>query len=249
MSDTPLSVHNDGWDEANRHMWIPSERAGRDLGEEAIHQWVRQHWHGFLRARWLEHLEGKCFWIELSRADFGLLKRELQDGPAAALVAEVVEQLKCGRENLDILTWAVTHDWPLDDVARILTLIDINGSRIASHIGDNWRIAPPPIPKSAALVRAERILSEGHRPNDPLPIPHELRDAAECELGTKPVPPAEFWKSLLDATLRHHHAGQQVVTKRWPKGVIVLAVGCDEVAEFLAHFPPDRRVGATIETP
>ena len=34
MSDTPYrSLRDDGWDEANRHKWIQSERAGYDLGE------------------------------------------------------------------------------------------------------------------------------------------------------------------------------------------------------------------------
>lgn len=245
MSDTPYrSIHDDNWDDSNRHKWIRSETAGSDLGEAAIHQWVRDHWHGYLRSRWLEHLEGKRFWLELDRGDFGLLNREFHAGPNAKLLADIVEKLKNGQENLQILLWAVDHHLPVEDVARILTAIDINSRRIASRIGED---AVPSIVKTAALIRAERILSEGHRPDDLLSIPHELRDAAERELGTRPVPPAEFWKNLLDATLRHHHAGQQVVTKRLPKGVIVLAVGRDEVAAFLAHFPSDKRAGAAVE--
>ena len=53
------SVYRESRDEAERHKWIESQHAGRDLGEVAIRQWVQQHWNGFLRARWLEHLEGK----------------------------------------------------------------------------------------------------------------------------------------------------------------------------------------------
>ena len=74
-----LSVHDRGAVEAQRHKWIESEKAGRDLGEWAIRCWVRQHWNGFLRAKWLEHLEGRTFWIELDHDDFGLLQRAFQD--------------------------------------------------------------------------------------------------------------------------------------------------------------------------
>ena len=49
------SVHERGEVEAQRHKWIESEKAGRDLGNWAILCWVRDHWNGFLRERWLEH--------------------------------------------------------------------------------------------------------------------------------------------------------------------------------------------------
>ncbi len=45
--------------EAERHKWIESEKAGADLGENAIRQWVKCHWWGYLRARWLEHLQAQ----------------------------------------------------------------------------------------------------------------------------------------------------------------------------------------------
>lgn len=45
------SVYADSEIEAQRHKWIESERAQRDLGEAAIRQWVREHWNGYLRAR------------------------------------------------------------------------------------------------------------------------------------------------------------------------------------------------------
>ena len=65
--------------EALRFRRIESEKAGRDLGEEAIHRWVRLHWYGYLRVCWLEHLHGTRFWVELDRGDFGLLQREFHD--------------------------------------------------------------------------------------------------------------------------------------------------------------------------
>ncbi len=72
---TRLSLHQCGEEEAQRFKWIESEKAGRDLGETAIRSWIGQHWNGFLRHRWLEHLQGKAFWIELDQGDFGLLQR------------------------------------------------------------------------------------------------------------------------------------------------------------------------------
>jgi len=122
-----LSVHDRGADEAQRHKWIESEKAGRDLGEWAIRCWVREHWNGFLRERWLEHLQGRNFWIELDHNDFGLLQRAFQDSP---LIDEILRQLKAGKENLDILNWALDHDEPMDEVFEILEALDINSRRI-----------------------------------------------------------------------------------------------------------------------
>src|SRR5258707_15168475 len=94
-----MSVQDRGAVEAQRHKWIESEKAGRDLGEWAIRGWVRSHWNGFLREKWLEHLEGRTFWIELDHDDFGLLQREFRD---SALIGEILGRLKAGQENLDV---------------------------------------------------------------------------------------------------------------------------------------------------
>jgi hypothetical protein len=116
-----------GQNEAQRFKWIESEKAGRDLGEWAIRYWVRQHWNGFLRERWLEHLQGRTFWIELDHNDFGLLQRAFQDSP---LIDEILRQLKAGKENLDILNWALDLGKPMGEVLEILEALDINSRRI-----------------------------------------------------------------------------------------------------------------------
>jgi len=123
------SVYADGEQEALKFKWIESEKAGHDLGESAIRRWVQNHWWGYLRARWLEHLQGKRFWIELDRGDFGLLEREFQD--KALLLDRILDRIKEGQENLDILCWA--HDWniPTDPVMQILEALDINSRRLA----------------------------------------------------------------------------------------------------------------------
>ena len=122
-----LSVHESGALEALRYKWIESEKAGRDLGEWAIRCWVREHWNGFLRAKWLEHLQGRTFWIELDHNDYGLLQRAFRESP---LIDEILRRLKSGDENLDILNWAIDDDLPMNEVLEILEALDINSRRI-----------------------------------------------------------------------------------------------------------------------
>jgi len=123
------SVYADGEQEALKFKWIESEKAGYDMGDGAIRRWVQFHWWGYLRARWLEHLQGKVFWIELDRGDFGLLLRKFQDD--SLLLDRILDRVKIGQENLDILNWA--HSWfiPVDPVIQILESLDINSRRLA----------------------------------------------------------------------------------------------------------------------
>ena len=45
-----LSVYADSQDEIDAFKWISSQKAGYDLGDTAVKQWVREHWRGYLRA-------------------------------------------------------------------------------------------------------------------------------------------------------------------------------------------------------
>jgi hypothetical protein len=123
------SVYVESEQEALRFKWIESEKAGRDLGEAAIRRWVQQHWWGYLRARWLEHLQGKRFWVELDRGDFGLLQRKFQDD--ALLLDRILDRLKTGQENLNIVLWALDWGIPMAAVIHILEVLDINSRRLA----------------------------------------------------------------------------------------------------------------------
>ena len=122
------SVYVDCEREAQRFKWIESEKVGYDLGEDAIRKWVKQHWWGYLRARWLEHLQGTKFWLELDRGDFGLLQRRFQD--KSLLLDRILDRLKSGQENLDVILWA--QDWGIDfeSVCEILEGFDINSRRL-----------------------------------------------------------------------------------------------------------------------
>ncbi|HJZ55396.1 MAG TPA: hypothetical protein VKE74_10580, partial [Gemmataceae bacterium] len=126
------SVYSDCIEEENRHKWIESEKVGYDLGETAIRRWVMEHWCGYLRAKWVEHLQGKCFWIELDRGDFGLLQREFQDCPQ--LLDLILDRLKSGQENLHLIVWAVWNTDTTISVSRVIEILealDINSRRLA----------------------------------------------------------------------------------------------------------------------
>jgi hypothetical protein len=123
------SIHDEGEREAHKYKWIASEKAGRDLGSHAINCWVRDHWHGFLRAKWVEHLKGVRRWEEFETNDFGLCQREFRDLPL--LFDRILDRLISGQENLDIIQWALSWNIPTDDVRRILERLDINRRRLA----------------------------------------------------------------------------------------------------------------------
>jgi len=123
------SVYIDSEQEALRFKWIESEKAGHDLGEEALRLWVKCHWWGYLRARWVEHLQGLRFWVELDRGDFGLMDRILPDDQF--LTDRILERIKIGWENLDIILWAQDWDIPIERVIRILEVLDINSRRLS----------------------------------------------------------------------------------------------------------------------
>lgn len=129
--DERLSVHEKCVEEAQKHKWIESEKAGRDLGDFAIKSWVRRHWNGFLRQKWIEHLEGKTFWIELDHDDFGLLNRGFSESP---LLPVIVQKIKAGEENLNIIVWAIDCRHPMRDVMHILYTLDMNSRRIECQL-------------------------------------------------------------------------------------------------------------------
>ena len=124
-----VSVYAECEIEIQRHKWIESEKAKCDQGENAVRQWVKDHWWGYLRARWVEHLQGIRYWVELDRGDFGLLKERFQD--KALLLDRILDRLKSGQENLDIIQWCIDFNIPSCDVREILEALDINSRRLA----------------------------------------------------------------------------------------------------------------------
>jgi hypothetical protein len=128
------SVWTDSQLEIDRFKWIESEKAGHDVGESAARRWIKEHWSGYLRARWLEHIQGKSFWIELDRGDYGILLNSFHD--QALLLDRIVDRLKAGQENLHVIVWALDWRIPMCDVLAILESLDINSRRL-SHRFDS----------------------------------------------------------------------------------------------------------------
>lgn len=123
-----MSLLAEGLREADAFKWIESERARCDLGEAAIRRWVQDHWDGFLRARWIQHLEGSVYWMELGDRDFCFLQRQFQNH--TLLLDRIIDRLRIGKENLDILLWAIDWKINMDDVFAILDALDVNGKRL-----------------------------------------------------------------------------------------------------------------------
>ncbi|MFH0911462.1 MAG: response regulator [Planctomycetota bacterium] len=115
--------------EADRYKWIQSEKAGHDLGDGALHEWHKNYWRSWCRERWIEHLRGDSFWIELDRDDYGLLKRHFHDN--LELAGKIVDKIRSGGENLDIIQWASEEKHDLNAVIEVLRILDINSRRLA----------------------------------------------------------------------------------------------------------------------
>lgn len=129
------SLHEAGMSEAQRHKWIESEKAGRDLGDWAMRSWFRHHWPRFVRQCWVEHLEGRVYWNELDHGDFGIIQAG-QTG-SSSLEREILRRIKVGGENLDILCWSHEHHLPCDQVWKVLELLerlDINAHRVECRL-------------------------------------------------------------------------------------------------------------------
>jgi hypothetical protein len=124
----PMSVHIDCIEHENLHKWCQSRDAGYDMGEASIRDWVNRHWMGYLRARWVEHLQGKVFWVELKHDDFGLLQREFTE--QRALLYKILDRLKSGEENLHVIIWAIDEGIPFEPVHAILKALNVNGLRL-----------------------------------------------------------------------------------------------------------------------
>lgn len=131
-TDSPRrSLQDEGASEAQKYKWIESEKAGHDLGAPAIRRWVKEHWNGFLRRRWVEHLEGTCYWVELDDDDYGLLQRAFHD---SEMLGPIFEMLKQGLENLDVINWALQENLAMPEVRAILAALDVNSSRIECEL-------------------------------------------------------------------------------------------------------------------
>ena len=85
-------------------------------------------WTRWLRLRLLEHLRGDAYWKELDRDDYAVLRRDVH--PDRGLLDELARLVEAGRENVEMIGWAIESGRPLDDVLVILALLDVNARRV-----------------------------------------------------------------------------------------------------------------------
>ena len=120
------------WDEIQRHKWIESEKARRDVGHVAVADWLRRFWWRFCRWRRIEHIEGIKRWFEFSQEDFAkALRPILEDDRLMLVILELMKGDRLGvMKDLEISEWARDVGVPMNRVLEILGLIHINIARL-----------------------------------------------------------------------------------------------------------------------
>jgi CheY-like chemotaxis protein len=197
--------------EADRHKWIESEKAGRDLGEHAIRDWHKNYWRSWCRERWIEHLHGDRFWVELDRDDYGLLQRKFHNN--VDVVEAVLDRIKEGGENLDIIQWASENDYDTETVLEILKSLDINSRRLApptEYVDDE----PLPAPEEAPQAN-KRVLVVDDDEDTRMLLTELFRDqgldvytAASGEQALREVEQRRFHCYLIDIMLPGKHGAE-----------------------------------------
>lgn len=120
------------YDEAKKaiqeHRWLESEKVGYDLGSEAERDWTQRNWRRFFCMRFVEHLKGEVFYEEFGGECFGLGPERLS--VEVSLLDTVLEKIRQGAENLDVLCWAMREQLPRETIVTILKAIDLNSRRL-----------------------------------------------------------------------------------------------------------------------
>ena len=124
-----LSVYAEAEKAAREHKWLASEKAGRDLGEEAVQEWTKSYWLRFYRWRFVQHLRGEVFWAEFDSRSYGIVTGRL--AAPRELLDQILDQVRDGAENLQLILWAQERGLPGDKVIEILEALDINSQKLA----------------------------------------------------------------------------------------------------------------------
>ena len=105
------------------------------------------------------------------------------------------------------------------------------------------------------VARAKRILSNGAETSDYLATPPEVTTQVDREIsdiikssGVEIPPETRQWM-IDNYALQLAYSGREIACWRTGKGVVVFAVGADEVRTFLQQIPGDQRPDVAIEYP
>lgn len=112
---------------------------------------------------------------------------------------------------------------------------------------------PLPDADKYTLDRALRILRDGVRPEDCLPVTDEVRKVVDLHeryfterLGGTPPAAGYMHNIWVDQTLAAHLPGQHVVYVDDPLGVAVLVVGLEAMSELLRTMPAGREPPVSV---
>ena len=136
-----LSVYAEAEKAAREHKWLASEKAGRDLGDEAVREWTKSYWLRFYRWRFVQHLRGEVFWAEFDSRSYGIVSGKL--AAPRELLDQMLDQVRDGAENLQLILWAQERGMPGDKVIEILEALDINSQKL-----------PPPSETNELVIQA-----------------------------------------------------------------------------------------------
>lgn len=145
---TTLSLYDDGLKEAERHKWIESQKCGRDVGDSAMRDWYCRYWFRYVRCRRLEHVTGIRAWKEFGSEDFGKVGQLMEEGDP--LLEKILEMARQGKENFNIVYWALEHGLCTDRVRYFLELIDLNAARLEP-------VGPPQFAQPVAAWRTAAV--------------------------------------------------------------------------------------------
>jgi hypothetical protein len=126
------SVYEQADQAAQVHKWIESEKAGRDLGHEAVRNWSRSHWLRFYRWRLVQHLRGEVYFREFHPRTFAVVSNQLK--VPTELLESILNHIRDGCENLDIICWVHNRQLPVVPTMEILEAIDINRQRLVPPV-------------------------------------------------------------------------------------------------------------------
>jgi hypothetical protein len=86
------------------------------------------------------------------------------------------------------------------------------------------------------------------KPRGLLPVPSEVGEilARERARLVTPMTDEEECRIRNDLTLQYYYEGTEVAYRMTPPGVEVLAVGWDEIRDYLRGTPPEGRKGVLI---
>jgi len=124
-----LSVYTEAEKAQDDFKWLESEKAGRDLGDEAREQWTRRHWLRFYRWLFVQHVRGEQRFREFHPQTFGVVHREFPADPQ--LLDDVLNMICDGAENLPLIWWAWDRPHLMSQLIEILNALDINSQRLA----------------------------------------------------------------------------------------------------------------------